>query len=223
MRISRIEGLLPLRQQLKVLQLKPVQRKRMHRRMGRQVIKHSRQRIRQQKDLQGQPWAGRKRGKRKMLTKLMRGQNVKVYANSDTGKVTWTNSQMGKIARRHQEGIPEIMTARMAAKRNGTPDYEGDCTEDQAKALVKAGFRIYAGKRRGKVKTRRASKRWILQNMTLGQAGMVLRLLLDRKRTSSWEVPVEKRSFLGVTPRERREIAETELKRLSRRAVKGKR
>jgi len=206
---GRIEGELTLRQQVQALRLPPAKRKRLNRRLAREVVKLSRQRIRSQTGLDGGRWTGRKNGKRKMLTRIMRGKNVKVLADARSGRISWPNRLMGQIARRHQEGIAETMTARRAARQAGTPNYDGPPSREMAKALVRAGFRIRAGKTKGgRVRTRRASQRWIMDNMTLGQAGLVLRKLSDQPSRQQWTIPIPERSFLGVGVNDKRRLAE---------------
>ncbi|WP_296059590.1 phage virion morphogenesis protein [uncultured Amphritea sp.] len=204
-----VSGDLTLRQQLRYLSLPRAKRRKMNRRLGRQVITLSRKRVTAQKGVDGQPWERRKNGRGKMLKRLMKGQNVRLYVNDQNGKITWPNAMMGKIARRHQEGIPETVTASDMAKRYGEPDYTGAATPEQAKSLVKEGFRVYAGKRKnGRVKTRKASQKWIRENMTLGQAGLVLRLLREAQRKTQWEIPVPERSFLGVSATDKQQLAD---------------
>lgn len=210
-----VAGDLTLRQQLQVLRMPKAKRRQFNRKLGRQVITLSRKRIREQKGLDDQPWEGRKSGKGKMLKRLMKGKNVKVYANDKTAQITWPNGMMGRIARRHQDGIAETVTASDMAKRYGDPDYTGPATKEQARSLVKEGFRTYAGKmKNGRVRTRKASQKWIVENITLGQAGLILRLMRETKSKKQWEIPVPSRSFLGVSAKDSQQLGKEFLEQL---------
>lgn len=195
-----------LLKQIAALNLPANKRKQWHRKMGRQVIKSARQNIKQQRTVDGQAFKASKSGKR-VLTKLARGKNLKVYAGPNTAKVTWPNSAVGKIARAQQEGHKQQYTAEKMQRQHGQPDYDAPATGDQAKALIKAGFKLNkgkykSGKSKGQAKTRRVSQAWIKDNMTLGQAGLVLRMLLDKKAASSWQVETPARPFFGLNHRE---------------------
>ncbi|BES69723.1 hypothetical protein RE428_07860 [Marinobacter nanhaiticus D15-8W] len=211
-----VSGDLVLRDQLALLRLDGAQRRRYHRLLGKEVARLSRARIKRQQDLNGQPWPGRKNGRRKMMRKIMRPKHLRIDASSEAVTVTWRSRLMGQIARRQQEGIPERMTAKRAERIHGRPDYQADATPAQAKALIQSGFRVYAGKTKGgKVKTRRVSQRWIRENMTLGQAGLVLRLIGDQPSKQSWDIPLPARSFLGLTPDERASVGQEILTKMT--------
>jgi len=191
--------------QVRALNLSNKDKKLFHRRIGREVIKTARQNIKQQKTVNGKRFAARKDGKRtKMLRRIARGSNLKVYAGPNKATVTWPNSLVGKVARAQQEGFEDKYTATRMKKERGQPDYSAPATIYQAKALIKVGFRLNkgkykSGKNKGNTKTRRVSQAWIRENMTLGQAGLVLRLLTDNNAKQNWLVKNEARPFFGLT------------------------
>ena len=222
-----IKGDLTLRQQLKLLRLPKAKRRRFNKKLIRETVKFTRKRMRQQKGLDNQAWEKRKKGRAKMLRKIMRAKHLRVTANDKTGLVTWANKGIGGVARRHQEGVTQMFTAQEAAKEEaieeGRSSAEADsqnapATNRQAKELLEEGFRIYAGKRNGRVRTRRVSKRWIKQNMTRGRAGLILSILRDGPRKKSWEIRIPKRTFLGITKQEKRQLAETTLREMAQQA-----
>lgn len=196
------EGLI---RQIKTLQLPKSKKSIYHRRIGREVIKIARKNIQQQRTVNGQKFAPRKNGKRtKMLRRIAKGSNLKQFANSKRTIVTWPNAYIGKLARAHQEGIEDKYTAARMEKEHGQPDYSAPATSKQAKALIKAGYRLNrgkykSGKNKGNSKTKRVSQAWIKENMTLGQAGIVLRMLTDNEAEKSWTVKTEARPFFGLT------------------------
>ncbi len=222
-----LKGDLALRNQLKALGLTPKERLRYHRMLGRKVITHSRKRVRKQQGLSGTGWQQRKFGRRKMLSKLMRSPNPALFVGYDKAKVTWKNNRAGQVARRHQDGISETMTAQKAKKKNGTPDYQGPATAAQAKALIKEGFKLYrgtkkSGKNKGQARKRRVSQRWIRDNMTLGQAGLILREMRNKPSQQSWEIPTPERSFLGMTRQESSKAGQEILEKVTNNAVRRK-
>lgn len=207
----KLDGDLKLRKQLAVLRLPPGKRKQLGRKLGREVIRQSKKRTSEQRDVHGNSFENRRRGRGKMLKRMMRP--TKVYAGPDKTKVTWPNPLTGRIAFAHQHGIGETMTAEKARRKNGTPDYDAPCTPEQAKALLAEGYRqptggrYKSGQRKGQTRTKRVSKRWIQDNITLGQAGLLLKILRSDDAKSSWEIDLPQRSFFGVSKAQYRQMA----------------
>jgi len=174
-----------------------------HRQLGRQVRTFSRKRIRLQKDLDGVPFKKRADGKR---AKMERGLSRKlvIYATAEQAKVTWANTKTAKIAYAQQYGIDEDFTASKAKRRYGTPDYKGPATRKQAKALREAGYTIARGRKGRKT----PSLKWMTENLTLGQAGLVLRVLRDDAKKQRWKIKLAKRAFLGVNRKETRALSD---------------
>lgn len=207
----KTKGDLTLAQQIKALGLPPAKRKTFHKKIGREVIKQSRARIKEQKSITGEkfkPRAGDKKGK--MLKKLARGSNIRAYTGPNKATVTWPNSLTGKIARAQQEGHTETYNAQRMQHERGTPDYSAPASAEQAKALIKAGYRRYKGKyrsgqKKGGSKYTRVSQSWIKENMTMGQAGLILRMFRDEGaqgspiNMASWRFEVPARPFFGLS------------------------
>lgn len=179
--------------------------------MGMDVRKYSRDRIRKQIDLSGSPFKARKdtANKRKMLIGIGKSMAVMSRASSGGGVVVgWKNKFEGDIARRQQHGDTEKMTAAVAKQRYGQPDYKGPCSKKQVKALVELGYRQPVPGKAGKWTTKRVPRKWIEQNLTLGQAGLILRTMRGEIAKSSWEITLPPRVFLGVTDQETAQITE---------------
>jgi len=193
---------LRLHEQLGLISLPRQRRRRILRRMGTTAREDFRQNIRQQKTIHGSPMAARQnsRVRRRMLMGL--SKKMGVMQRSDTRiDVGWRNGLTAKIARRQQDGIGEVWTASKARKVYGTPDYDAPATRAQAKALIELGYRRRVKKKRGKgVALKRVSQKWIRENITLGQAGVIIRLMRDGEAEGPqrWEVKPEARPFLGV-------------------------
>lgn len=194
---------LRLREQLDLLALPPAKRRRLMNGISKKVRMEARGNIRQQRTIVGRAMAPRKqkRGRRKMLMGLGKRMTT-VHKGSFHAEVTWKNTMTGQIARRHQDGLPERWTAAKARRVHGVPNYNAPATAKQAKALIREGFKLRAKKKRGKgVALKRVPQKWIRENMKLGQAGLILRLMRTGKDTGpqSWAIVGPARPFLGVT------------------------
>ncbi len=195
---------LRLLSQIEVLSMKPARRKQLLRKIGKEVRSDVRQNIRKQKTVAGtsmEPRAQKKR--RRMFSKMPKGLVTKVKSDHQAD-ITWKQPGQARLAFQHHHGISENYTAGKAARVNGTPDYKKPATPAQAKALVKAGYRRPVARKRGKggAILKRVPQRWIRENMTIGQAGLVLRLMRTGtdKGKQSWTIDLPKRPILGATP-----------------------
>lgn len=205
-----------MEQRVALLMMKPGDRKRVFKGAGSTYLKATRNHIRKQKTLFDQPMEPRKRGRGKMLKKMGRG--LKVKASSKQVSLGWGNKMVARIASRHQFGIDEVMTASRMEKIHGRSDYQSPATKKQAKALISAGFTIGSGTKyksgsnKGKSRRKRPSRRWIVENMSLGQAGMVIRKLKNTTNPPKrWIIPVPARPFLGVTAELSAKVLSTEI------------
>ncbi|WBA86521.1 phage virion morphogenesis protein [Endozoicomonas sp. GU-1] len=212
------KGRLKWNEQLDILRLAPKDKRRLVRMMASDVRKDARQNIRQQKTVSGAPMAPRKdaRNKRKLLRRM--GKPMVVFNKSNHEAVVSFKGRAGSIASKHQHGSSERMTATKAAKRAGTPDYNALANRDQAKSLIAEGYRLPVKGKRGRTKLKRVSQKWIRENMTIGQAGLILRLLRDDKGKQSWTITTPARPFLGADERDAQQmldsLARTSLARL---------
>ena len=200
--------------QLDLLALDPRKKRRLLRGAGRKVRKQSRQRLREQKGLNGRKWQARSSGRKvKMLRRL--GRHLQVHTSSENAQVTFANKRVGQVARAHQEGVTQRMDAATAKQAYGKPDYKGGASKSQAKALLENGYKIRRNKGKG---WKRPSQKWIRENLTLGQAGLILRILRDSQAKKDWQIKLPQRSFLGQTEQEQIELSTfmlTEAVRLS--------
>ena len=196
--------LLSATQSMDLMLLTSGRRKRVLKKTANDVRKRSRQNLRMQKTVNGSSMQTRKTGKGRMLKGL--GKTMESSATTRQAKVSWKNKMTAQIAYRHQHGIPENFNKSKMDRRYGTPDYDAPATRKQAKALIDAGYRIYTGKKKGKTQTKKPSQRWIIENMTLGHAGYMVRTLRNEKAKSTWTVQTPARPFLGVTDAEGTQI-----------------
>jgi hypothetical protein len=197
--------MLKLMDQIKVISMSVPQRRRMMADIGRQTRKKTRENIRGQRTVTGAGMHSRAnaRTKRKMMRNMGKGMQTKVI-NTHKATVGWKNAGQAKVADRHHRGIAETWTPRKMAKVHGVPDYEKPATHAQARALNKEGFRRRVARKRGKGKAilKRVPAKWIMENMTLGQAGLALRLMKynTHKGKQNWETKPAPRPILGAAP-----------------------
>ena len=184
--------------QLAFLQLKPNKRRNILRRVIRTTNKSSKERITKQTDLAGKTWQGRASGKKKkMLTKLKKFMKVRHSAND--ASVYFSGGNSGKIARAHQEGISlDAGKPKGKAARNK----EGPATRNLARALIAEGYKIPRRKGKG---SKRPSIKWITENLSINQAGFLLRDLKGSSSKSTWQIDLPARSFLGQTQGEEKQ------------------
>lgn len=194
-----------LRDQLNYLRLTRYERMHVNRALGRRVMSNSKKRMTKQTDLKGRKWEGRKTGKK---TKMLRGlkKSMRVNRTADGATVRFVS---GKVAYKHQHGWTETMTAKKLAEREKQrdPDEErssgGMATRSQAKALLLLGYKRRNGKRYTK-----PTIMWIVNNLPMKQAGLLIRILKDEPSKQDWTIKTPQRSFLGVSEREQGELVE---------------
>jgi phage gpG-like protein len=205
---TSVKGDISLRKQIKALALSARKKRQINVRLGKQVIKASKERIKKQITVDGGAFTKRKgRKKKRMLTRLMKSGQMGNFANSEQTTVTWKNSRAGKTARAQQDGHITRVTNKGGGKRGAQASRKGNATPRQAKALIKAGYKLPGGKykggaKKGATKTRRVSQLWIKENMTAGQAGFILRLIKKTPARKSWQINNPARPFFGLTEKE---------------------
>ena len=160
------------------------------------------------------------RNKRKLLRKLGKGMVVFNQGN-DTAVVSWKQRKAAQIAYQHHHGHSEKMTANRAAKRAGKADYTAPASRDMAKALSAEGYRRSVSTGNGRTKLKKVSQKWIRENMTQGQAGLVLKELRGDSGKKSWTLRTPARPVLGVNPAQSEQIM-TGLARQALERIKAK-
>lgn len=185
-------------------------RKRIFRTAARQVLRSARKRIDTQTDLDGNRFAPRADGSKEPTLKGKRGGKpgirklLKILEATDTGAtVGWENPFFGNLAAKHQFGHSEPTRPRRRKKTQ--IDYSAPASRQQAVALIDAGYKV---KRKGpgtKSGLKTPTIRWITENVTNGQAGLILRLLKGPK-VSDGITTIPPRSFLGITAEDMAEL-----------------
>ena len=191
-----------LKRQLHILALPPRDQTRFVNSVAREIIKDSRQNIRKQRTVSGSAMEPRKNGKRKLLRKMGKGLVAK-----KTGKfrreVTWKNGRKAQIAYRHQHGVTQNITAKQQNKTLKSRERnERPASRTIAKQLKAEGYKLPVKGKRGKIRLKRVSIKWIMQNMTNARAAMLIHILRGdpSPRSRKWKIKLPERPFLGVTP-----------------------
>ena len=184
------------------------QRRRLLWRIGDELKKKTARNIRQQKTPDGQAWTPRKRkprkgGKKKMLTGLpallsVRDTAIDVSIGFNRGSMP---VHAGVIAGTHHDGMNQTRTAEQASKNKPGREPE-TATKAQSKRLRLLGY-----KRRGKRgRYVNASSKWIQENLSYRQAGMLIKKLKGGAVKRSWGIELPARQFMGANEAERAKI-----------------
>lgn len=191
---------LTFKQKLQVLMLPPAKRVWILKTLGRWEIANTRKRISSQTDVDGRKLAPRKSGKKKILRRMAKGLEPYVKKNTMLD-LTWRNKQQARVAARHHVGQRQKMTAAQMARRFGTPDYSKPCPRTMAKKLRELGYMVAVKpkNKKGKKRHKKPSIKWIIENLSMGQAGAIIRQLSGTENPpTSWDVPLAERKILGT-------------------------
>lgn len=182
--------------QLQLLKLPAAKRTRILKTLGRYQRTLARKRIASQTTTDGEAFTPRSNGKKDRMLKRL-GKTLEPFIkNANRLELKHKAALTGRIAAMHQEGGSEKMTANKMARIHGQPDYKAPCTRPQAKALSAEGYKVRKANGKG---YRRASLREIMENLSQGQAMLILRKLRDKPQKQRWDIPVAARPFLGDT------------------------
>ncbi|KLV07975.1 hypothetical protein C9I92_15105 [Photobacterium ganghwense] len=187
------------RKALEALTLSPKQRFWLLKDLGRWEIRQTKSRLRRQKDTEGRPFEKRKRGEDPVLSSFADGMEPYVEDRLRLN-LTWKSKGKARKAAANQLGNVEQHTAashvKKMNKRFGEPDYQAPATDNQAVALRRLGYKM----RRKGGGYNRLSKRNIAKRMTLGQAGLIIRMMRtgSRKGKQNWTIENPQRQFLGT-------------------------
>ena len=194
-----VRGMLDAEKLLALLELPPQMRRRLLNNVSKRVRSKSRQRIRDQENLDGSPFEARKgsaKGKKKMEAGLGKLLDV-TRLSADEAELGWRNALTRWVASQQHHGVSERRTAAQMRQWNKVPEGLA-ATEKQAKRLRRLGFRT---RQAGKKTLTRPSVAWIQEHVNYAKAGLLIRILDDEQSESSgaqsWEITLPKRQFLG--------------------------
>lgn len=184
-------GHLDAKKRVELLKLPPRKRRQLLGGFGREIKRQSIRNLKAQRDVEGRPWAPRKRGNdRKLLRRLAR----QVQANFVTPDFVDVGFK-GGVAFQQHEGVTQVMTGALMAREAGSGADE-PATRKQAKELRNENYRVRV---KGSKKWRKPSLQWITQNLKQKQAGLILRVLREQAPKKAWITTVPGRAFLGAT------------------------
>lgn len=213
----------------KVLNLPDSKRRTLMRSWGRKVRAEAQSNAKNQVNVDGSKWAPRKKRKNKkefdkkgnrknqgkMMKNITKGRNLNVKTlGVDAVLVDWKRPGIGKLARQHQEGMADLFNIVGSHKFvDEFGKYSKPATQLQAKSLISEGYKIRNARKlnwnkekqysqyrkRGASNWVRPTQSWIISNLTLGQAGLILREMRTVSPKKSWKISRPSRSFLGAS------------------------
>lgn len=188
---------LNLRDSLKAITLPKNKRFKILKQLSRWEIKHVRKRINSQKDINNKSIAPRKKDNKKALRKMSQGMEGYVKNSATMVEITWKSRGQARLAAKHHEGYTEKITANVMAKRFPVK-YDAPCTKRQALKLRKLNYQIKYKTKKGAVKYKKPATRYLMESLTNGQAGLLIRTLENIQSKSSWDLTLPKRQILGT-------------------------
>lgn len=190
---ASLSGHIKARQQLQLLKMSAGKRAKLLKLVIKIARKSSKRRLTAQQDLDGRKFAPRKgSSRRKLLTKL--GRKLRLKSNKHEGVLYFANALASKIARRHHDGIDEVFHKNQFKDRE-SGFYDKSATRKQAKALRQVDYKIKRASGKG---YRRPSLKWIVENLTVGQAGVIIKSMQGEDSKDSWIIPVKARAWFGA-------------------------
>jgi phage gpG-like protein len=207
-----VEGLDKARFQLGLIK-SPSQQKRILSVAAREVIKAAKRHTSKQIDVDGKPFGNystntrHKRPRprnRKMLHRIVK--NLRFWSENNYAVVGWSSPVEGGIAAKQQFGFSENFTKEKLVRRinkekephnlddsrQNLAYYKKSATKQQARSLLQAGYKARVKGKGYKTPT----MKWIMQNLSIGQAGYILHVMRGSKE--KWTINLPARPFLGL-------------------------
>lgn len=195
-----VRGLLDVKAQLELIALPPKLRIRLLNRVAMRLRTQWRQRVREQRDVNGVPFAPRKHKSKRPKVALggLAKQLGVPKVTPDHAQLGWGARKAATVAKVHNEGHTFRMTAAaMRRQRKNTP---AEASRLQAKKLRHLGLKVrQPGKsKRGKARWMKPGVSWIQANISYAQAGLLIAVLSDHQPgPTSWTIELPKRQFFG--------------------------
>lgn len=192
------------------------------------LIPAARRNVKAQRTPEGAAWAPRKRPdkasgryKNKMLLGLPKLLAIRVDGSRKSVRLFFkkgdynTGSHGGAVAWVQQHGA--TIKGRATKRRDSEAMRTRPATRRQAERLLSLGFRAPVGavsKKTGRRGRRKPSLKWIMENMSMAQAGLVISILKGEQKKRVWEIKIPSRAFLGASDAEFARILEAQLRSL---------
>lgn len=191
-----------LRAEIERMNLTPEKRQKLlYRIMKNGVIAATERNIKRQKTPSGTQFDKRQSKRRaKLLSKITKSIGIKSTPFEGKaffkGQYKSTSSKtipVGVVAKTQQDGLK--VTQNKGQFANQTNDTQkGSITDRQVKRLRKLGHTHPKNK-----KAVRSSAKWLKENLSEAQAGIVIRKMLAEQVKNSWDIKVPSREFLGIS------------------------
>ena len=191
-----------LRAEIERMNLTPEKRQKLlYRIMKKGVIAATERNIKRQKTPNGTQFEKRhSKRKAKLLSKITKNIGIKSSAIESKaffkGQYKSTSSKtipVGVVAKTQQDGLK--VTQNKGQFANQTNDTQkGSITDRQVKRLRKLEHTHPKNK-----KAVRSSAKWLKENLSEAQAGLVICEMLAEQAKSSWNIKVPSREFLGIS------------------------
>ncbi|KOP51724.1 virion morphogenesis protein [Pseudomonas coronafaciens pv. porri] len=211
-----IRGMLEAQDMLALMELPTPKRRRLLNNVAKRVRSLSRQRIRNQQNLDGSSFAARKdmsKGKKKMEAGLGKLLDVTRLTGTEA-ELGWRNTLTRWVASQQHNGVSERRTAAQMRQWNKVPPGTA-ATEKQAKSLRRLGFKT---RQEGKKTLTRPSVAWIQQHLNYARAGLLIRVLDNERAEStgaqSWDIKLPARQFLGASDSETSQLVNLVLQQI---------
>ncbi|RMR33058.1 putative prophage PSSB64-01, virion morphoproteinsis protein [Pseudomonas syringae pv. coriandricola] len=211
-----IRGMLEAQDLLALMELPTPKRRRLLNNVAKRVRSLSRQRIRNQQNLDGTPFEARKdtsKGKKKMEAGLGKLLDVTRLTGNEA-ELGWRNTLTRWVASQQHNGVSERRTAAQMRQWNKVPPGTA-ATEKQAKSLRRLGFKT---RQEGKKTLTRPSVAWIQQHLNYARAGLLIRVLDNERAEStgaqSWDIKLPARQFLGASDSETSQLVNLVLQQI---------
>lgn len=204
------QKLLKLREQLTIITLTPKQRKIFNNKIGEDIRKRSRRNTTRRTTIDGKSMEPRKKRAKgrhknkgvKMFRKLSRFMGI-IPTGKLGASVTWRNPVLANIAYEHQYGAEvqsgHILLNKQLKKENKYVSRRAKCPRWLAKELNENNYKHRIKKEWQKDSYKRVSAKFIMENLTRGQASFALQTLLGVPAKEKWKIKIPARPFLGVT------------------------
>ncbi|MEQ4640007.1 hypothetical protein ABN072_01850 [Providencia rettgeri] len=173
------------------------------------VIAAAKRNQRNQTDPEGNAWPKRKRGKKKMLSGLVKVLHirempeiaaVRIYLKGGKYHSGGKPISAGLIGAVHQEGASITVNGGKIKNEQKDSNNKNDggtvpsATKSQAKRLKRLGYKRWNGRRYVSVPVK-----VIEATMTYNQAGLLIRKLRGKPAKKTWHVEIPSRVFLGMS------------------------
>ncbi|WP_429134281.1 phage virion morphogenesis protein [Aeromonas hydrophila] len=200
-------SLLSIRERMAILAMPPKQRYQLMNRIGREVAKASRTRIRKLQSPDGSAWkpikSKRKPVRIKGMAKLLQSK-----ANAESATLSFKGQLAGTIAAQLHQGVTQQRTAppqkapKPRASEKGKPKRpfqptDEPCTRSQAVRLRALGYTVLVSGGKGKAKRyRKPSLKWMQAHISSTRAAILIRTSTGETRKNRWTVTTPARPLL---------------------------